>query len=146
VIVALAGRQLNSLGATAGLFAVYAFAARGGLLQLAAIRRQQTVEGTALTPALVGRAAAQRLGPSLGAALVADAVLLPFLILGDVPGNEIANTAAAVIMGGLVTATLLTVVVLPALCLWVGSPAPESAEELEYELVLRPKEPSVMSS
>jgi len=146
VIVAVAGRQLSSLGAVAGLLAVYAFAARQGLLQLVGIRRLQTLEASRLTPALVARAAAQRLVPSVGAALVADAVLLPFLILGDVAGNELTHAAAAVIMGGLVTATLLTVIVLPALCLWVGSPAPDSAEELEYELVLRPKEPSVMSS
>jgi Cu/Ag efflux pump CusA len=51
------------------------------------------------------------------------AVFLPPLLLGDVAGLEILHPMAAAVLGGLVTSTLLTVFVLPALYLRLLSAA-----------------------
>ena len=57
--------------------------------------------------------------------------LVPFVVMGDVAGNEITHTAAAVILGGLVTATLVNQVLVPAMCLALGPTAPVPVEESE---------------
>ena len=46
-------------------------------------------------------------------ALVTAVALAPFVVMGDVPGMELLHTAAAVILGGLATTTLVCLVVLP---------------------------------
>ena len=66
----------------------------------------------------------ERLGPSLTAVLVSAATLIPFVVIGDVAGNEITHTAAAVMLGGLLTATLLNQVLVPAMCLALGPRTP----------------------
>jgi hypothetical protein len=53
------------------------------------------------------------------------------VVMGDVAGNEITHATAAVILGGLVTATVLNQVLVPAMCLALGPTAPIPVEELE---------------
>ena len=50
--------------------------------------------------------------------------LLPFILMGDVAGNELLHTAAAVILAGLIAATLVNTLVLPAACLAFGPARP----------------------
>ena len=58
------------------------------------------------------------------------AAVLPFVIMGDVAGLEIVNPMAIVILGGLVTSTLLSLFLLPALYLSFGGGAePEPVAE-----------------
>ena len=130
LIVALATGQASSLGADAGLFAVFVFAARQGMLQIARIRRLHAEDGGELTVAIVKLAAHDRLGPSLTAVLVSAATLIPFVVMGDVAGNEITHTAAAVMLGGLLTATLLNLLLVPAMCLALGPTAPVSGRRI----------------
>ena len=73
-----------------------------------------------LTPDALVTAAADASGPVLAAAAVAAVALLPFIVMGDVAGIELLSTAAAVILAGLVTATLLNTLVLPVACLRLG--------------------------
>jgi len=129
--VALASGEASALGTDAGLVAVLALAVRQGLALLAHIRRRQAGDGGELTPELVVRASAERLRTTVAAAFVLAAVLLPFVVLGNVAGNEMTHTAAAVILGGLVTATVLSLFVLPAACLALGSTTPIPIEEPE---------------
>ncbi len=131
LIVALATGQARSLGADAGLLAVLVFAARQGMLQIVRIRRVHAQDGGTLSADIITRAARGRLGPSLSAALVTAATMIPFVVMGDVAGNEIAHSAAAVILGGLLTATLVNLVLLPAMCLGLGPTEPVAAEEPE---------------
>jgi Cu/Ag efflux pump CusA len=105
------------------------FAVRQGMLQVAAIRRRQNLDRGPLTSGIVRRAAAERLGSSLTSVLVTMVALAPFVVLGDVAGNEITHTAAAVMLGGLVTSTLWSHFLLPALCLVLAGPEEEAAEE-----------------
>ena len=82
-------------------------------------------------------------GPAITAAVVAVVALLPFIVMGDVAGNELLHTAAAVILAGLVAATLLNTLVLPAACLRLGparAPEPEARDLAEPPSVPRPRE------
>jgi hypothetical protein len=142
LLVAVLTGQAASLGADAGLLAVLAFALRQGMLQVAAVRRLHGAYGGKLRPSLVATAAGGRLAPSLGAVAVSAAVLLPFAVLGDVPGNEIGHTAAAVTLGGLVTATLWSLLVLPALCFVLVPVAPKrELEPLDIDPLSLPAPP-----
>jgi Cu/Ag efflux pump CusA len=60
--------------------------------------------------------------------LVGAATLIPFVVMGDVAGNEITQITAAVMLGGLLTATLLNQVLVPAMCLALGPREPIAAE------------------
>jgi hypothetical protein len=71
-------------------------------------------------------AAAERLGPTLGSAAVSAAVLLPFVAIGNVAGNELTHIAAAVLLGGLATSTFVNLLILPAVHLRLRSPSPNS--------------------
>jgi Cu/Ag efflux pump CusA len=128
LLFALLTGQLATLGADAGLLAVLAFAVRQGMLQVAHIRRLQTRLGGTLNARVVVQAASERLAPSVGGALVAAMALLPFAVMGNVAGNEMTHTAAGVIIAGVITATLLNQLYVPALC-----------------LALRPAEPALVS-
>jgi multidrug efflux pump subunit AcrB len=138
VLVALATGDVRSLGADAGLLAVFGFAARQGMLQVAQIRRLHARDGGELTKEIVVNAAAERLAPALAAVVVTAAVMLPFVVIGDVAGNEISHASAIVILGGLVTSLLLDQVLLPALCLALGPTAPIPIAEAEEEYVDMP--------
>src|SRR5205807_588650 len=100
-----------------GLLAVFAFAARSAMLQIAHIRRSHARDGGPLTASVVTRAAAERAGVSFGAAAAIAAAMLPFVVMGTSAGNELTHAAAVVILGGLATSFVLTQVLLPAMCL-----------------------------
>jgi Cu/Ag efflux pump CusA len=100
-----------------GLLAVLAIAVRGGILQIRQYQRLEQQEGQAFGPDLVLRGSRQRFGPTVTAAMATALALAPLLVFGGVAGLEIANPLAAVILGGLVTTTLLNLFVLPSLYL-----------------------------
>ncbi len=70
-------------------------------------------DGGELRAGLVVRAAAARCAPTLASAVVVAAAMIPFVALGNVPGNEIANPAAVVILGGLLTTVLWSLLTAP---------------------------------
>jgi Cu/Ag efflux pump CusA len=120
-----------SLGALAGFLAVFAIAARNGVVLITHYLRLQR-QGEAFGPALVLRGARERLAPVLMTASATAMAVLPLVILGDRPGYEIVHPVAIVIVGGLVTSTLLTLFVLPALYLRFGAGLqPSLAPDLE---------------
>ena len=65
-------------------------------------------------------AATDASGPVVTAAAVSALALVPFIVAGDVAGNELLYAAAPVLLAGLVAATLLNTLVLSAACLWFG--------------------------
>lgn len=77
-------------------------------------------EGEPFGPSLVLRGARERLVPMVTTALTTGLALLPFVLLGNIPGLEIVRPIAIVILGGLVTATLLSLFVIPVLYLRFG--------------------------
>jgi Cu/Ag efflux pump CusA len=68
----------------------------------------------------VKRGARERLAPILMTALTTGLALVPLVVTGDIPGQEIEYPMAFVILGGLVTSTLLNLFVVPSLYLRFG--------------------------
>jgi Cu/Ag efflux pump CusA len=80
----------------------------------------ESEEGEPFGPALVLRGAKERLAPILMTASATGLALVPLAVAGSVAGNEIEYPMAIVILGGLVTSTLLNLFVLPSLYLRFG--------------------------
>ena len=71
-------------------------------------------EGQPLLEA-VRRGSEERLAPILMTALTTGLALIPLVLAGDKPGNEIQSPMGLVILGGLLTSTLLNLVLIPVL-------------------------------
>ena len=71
-------------------------------------------EHESFTRAMIIRGTQERLVPVLMTALAASTALIPLLLAADAPGKEILHPVAVVIVGGLVSSTLLDLVVTPA--------------------------------
>ena len=65
-------------------------------------------------------------------ALATGLALVPLVIAGDIPGHEIEHPMAIVILGGLVTSTLLNLFLVPALYLRVGKAWADSTEHRHH--------------
>ena len=121
-IFALAARGLPfSISAGVGFIALFGVAVLNGLVWVSAVEHihQEGVEAhdAAREGALL------RLRPILMTALVAGFGFIP-MALSTTPGAEIQRPLATVVIGGLVTATLLTALVLPAIYPWFAEPTP----------------------
>jgi len=129
----------DSLAALAGLLAVLAIAIQQSFRVSAAVRRAHPANGGQLTRGLVAAAVADAGGPAITAAAVAAVALVPFIVMGDTAGNELLYTAASVLLVGLIAATLLNTLVLPAACLRFG-PARAPEQDQDLPSVPRPRE------
>ncbi len=116
------GDRVISLGSLVGLLTVLGIAARNGILLISRFQHLERDEGHAFGPALVLRGARERLSPILMTALTAGLAVVPLVIAGSVPGNEIEHPMAVVILGGLVTSTVLNLFVVPSLYLRFATP------------------------
>jgi len=120
VLAAFTGVGAISLGALVGFFTVLGIAARNGIMMVTHFQHLERYEGEPFGPGLVLRGASERLAPILMTALATGLALLPLVVSGDKPGEEIEHPMAVVILGGLVSSTLLNLFVLPALYLHFG--------------------------
>jgi Cu/Ag efflux pump CusA len=141
VLAVKLGDGVLSLGALVGFLTVFGIAARNGILMISHFQHLERHEGETFGPALVLRGARERLAPILMTASATGLALVPLAIAGSIPGHEIEHPMAMVILGGLVTSTLLNLFVLPSLYLRFGKgkaerlaiarsadPSPEAAE------------------
>jgi Cu/Ag efflux pump CusA len=106
-----------SLGSLVGFFTVLGIAARNGIMMISHFQHLERYEGEEFGPNLVIRGARERLAPILMTASATGLALVPLVIAGDLPGHEIEHPMAVVILGGLVTSTLLNLFVVPSLYL-----------------------------
>ncbi len=100
-----------SIPAIIGFITLFGIATRNGILL---ISRYITLreEGKSLADTVIV-GSVDRLSPILMTALTAGLALIPLAIAGDLPGNEIQSPMAKVILGGLLTSTLLNLIVVP---------------------------------
>ena len=133
IAVWMSGRIL-SLGSLVGFLAVFGIAARNGILMVSHFQHLERVEGVRFGPALVIRGAKERLAPIMMTALATALALIPLVVAGSIPCHEIEHPMAIVILGGLVTATLINLFVLPSLYLAFG----KSKRERRAEVVEAP--------
>ncbi|MGN6744160.1 MAG: efflux RND transporter permease subunit [Amnibacterium sp.] len=120
VLAAFIGGGVISLGSLVGFFTVFGIAARNGILLVNHCQHLEQHEGMAFGPELVLRGARERLSPILMTSLATGLAVVPLVVLGDRPGHEIEYPLAFVILGGLVTSTLLNLFVVPSLYLRYG--------------------------
>jgi cobalt-zinc-cadmium resistance protein CzcA len=106
-----------SISAGVGFIALFGVAVLNGVVMVSAIRKLQE-EGRGLRDA-VRAGASERLRPVLMTALVASLGFVP-MALSTSAGAEVQRPLATVVIGGLISSTLLTLVVLPTLYAWVG--------------------------
>jgi CzcA family heavy metal efflux pump len=120
VLAAYTAGGVLSLGSLVGFFTVLGIAARNGILMINHFQHLEREEGEPFGPGLVVRGARERLSPILMTSLAAGLALVPLAVAGDLPGHEIEHPMAVVIIGGLVTSTLLNLFVVPSLYLRFG--------------------------
>jgi Cu/Ag efflux pump CusA len=117
-----------SLGTVVGLVTVFGISARNAILQLAHYEHLVEVEGAEWSPELVMRGANERLVPILMTAAVTALGLAPLAAGLSRPGQEIEGPMAVTVLGGLLSSTLLNLLVLPALAQrYVQRPDPAGA-------------------
>jgi len=112
--VALTGATL-SLGAMVGFVALFGIAARNTILLISHYEHLITIEGQPWSLQTALRGAEERLTPVLLTALLTALALLPVALQSHQPGHEIEGPMAIVILGGLVSSTLVSLVFVPPL-------------------------------
>ena len=119
VMVLITGGNLT-LGAMIGFVTVFGITLRNSIMLISHYQHLVNREGMAWGPEAAYRGAVERLVPILMTALVTGLGLLPLALFSGAPGNEIEGPMAAVILGGLITSTVLNLLVLPTLALRFG--------------------------
>ena len=102
-----------SIASLVGFITLFGIAVRNGILLVNHYRHLIEVEGCSVAEA-IQRGSLERLVPILMTALTAAFALLPIVLEGDRPGNEILPPLSVVMMGGLLSSTLLNLVLVPA--------------------------------
>lgn len=111
-----------SLGSLVGLLTILGIATRNGIMMISHFQHLEREERMTFGPELVLRGASERIAPIMMTALTTGLALVPLAIAGDLPGHEIEHPMAIVILGGLVTSTLLNLLVVPTVYLRFGKP------------------------
>ena len=111
-----------SIPAIIGFISLFGIATRNGMLLITRYNNLRESEGAGLYDSVV-TGSLDRLNPILMTALTSALALLPLVFRGDLPGNEIQSPMAAVILGGLVSSTLLNGFIIPIMYLWINRDA-----------------------
>jgi cobalt-zinc-cadmium resistance protein CzcA len=112
----LRGMTLN-VSSAVGFIALFGVAVLNGVLMLSQLNRLRIEEGKRLRDAVL-EGARSRMRPVLMTATVAALGLTPAMLATGL-GSDVQRPLATVVVGGLVTATVLTLVLLPALYYWI---------------------------
>jgi Cu/Ag efflux pump CusA len=123
VIAIYAGSGVVSVASLVGFVTLFGIATRNGIMMISHYDHLQTVEHAPFDEA-VHRGSMERLSPVLMTALCAGLGLVPLVLAGDQPGNELQAPMAVVILGGLVSSTVLNMVVIPAFYARFARPRP----------------------
>jgi len=116
-----------SIATLVGFIAVAGVAARNGIMMLSHYLHLMNHEGEGFTRTMVERGTVERMVPVLMTALAAGIALVPLVLAGDQPGKEILHPVAVVIVGGLVSSTLLEFLVRPLVFFHFGRQAAAQA-------------------
>lgn len=101
-----------SIPAIIGFISLFGIATRNGMLLISQYNSIRSNESISLRESIV-RGSLDRMNPIIMTALTSALALIPLALRGDLPGNEIQSPMAKVILGGLLTSTLLNAFVIP---------------------------------
>lgn len=108
-----------SIPAIIGFISLFGIATRNGMLLIARYKTLRFEDGLTLREAVM-HGSLDRLNPILMTALTSALALIPLALGGDLPGNEIQSPMAKVILGGLLTSTLLNGFIIPIVYLLIN--------------------------
>lgn len=108
----------TSIPAIIGFISLFGIATRNGMLLITRYNHLREEEGLSVHECII-KGSLDRLSPILMTALTSALALFPLAIRGDLPGNEIQSPMATVILGGLLTSTLLNAFILPIVYEWM---------------------------
>ncbi|MFA5814961.1 MAG: efflux RND transporter permease subunit [Bacteroidales bacterium] len=117
-----------SIPAIIGFITLFGIATRNGILLVANYQNLEKQGDPLYT--IVTKGSTDRLNPILMTALTAALALIPLAMKGDLSGNEIQSPMAKVILGGLLTSTLLNIYVVPIMYSIFKSPGTVKSEKL----------------
>lgn len=117
-----------SIPAIIGFITLFGIATRNGILLISNYHHLRC-ENTSLYDTVV-KGSVDRLNPILMTALTAALALIPLALQGDLSGNEIQSPMAKVILGGLLTSTLLNIYIVPAIY-YISSKSDDKTKNLE---------------
>ena len=119
-----------SIPAIIGFIALFGIATRNGMLLINRYNHLHTEEHLSVRECIL-RGSLDRLNPILMTALSSALAMIPLAINGDLPGNEIQSPMAKVILGGLLTSTLLNGFIVPIVYDWMHR-RERKAENIEH--------------
>jgi CzcA family heavy metal efflux pump len=120
LIIAYFSGDRISIGSLVGFVTLFGITLRNSIMMISHFEHLVSEEGMTWGPETALRGASERLIPILMTALVTAFGLLPLALGSGAPGREIEGPMATVILGGLITSTLLNLLVLPTLALRYG--------------------------
>ena len=117
-----------SIPAIIGFITLFGIATRNGILLVSRYQNLQD-QGAELMDTVIS-GSVDRLNPILMTALTAALALIPLALQGHLSGNEIQSPMAKVILGGLLTSTLLNIYVVPVVYSLLAAKGPLKKDEL----------------
>lgn len=127
VILVITGSELN-IPAIIGFISLMGIATRNGMLLMSRYNAL-ALEGLSLDER-IRRGSADRLNPIIMTALTSALALIPLALRGSEAGNEIQSPMATVILGGLISSTILNLYVVPILYRWYSTKSNTSDNEV----------------
>jgi CzcA family heavy metal efflux pump len=135
VAVLITGGWL-SLGSLVGFVTLFGITLRNSIMLVSHYQYLTSHEGMPWDAATARQGAAERLPSILMTALVTALGLLPLALGSGEPGREIEGPMASIIVGGLITSTLLNLLILPAVLLHFGRFGAATASTTSKEILI----------